>query len=331
MNKYIIAIVALLMFASSCSRQEDLLPESVLEQGGTSVPKNEIDTWIDEHLTKPYGIEVVYRWDHSSTNTAQHIYPPKAEKILPVLHIFKQIALGVYARPQVGDLAFFKRLRPYRIYLYGGSNLDINGVELISNPASPSLEMSLYNVNDFDAEDANKVYLLARSIHRQFAYRIMSLYPYDKARFALISQGKYEPSSIAIAGLYDAGEASNFFKPHYFSLSEGFLSLPSMLSPEDDLAEFFSLSLLHPVKEINDFIESAKVPEEAELTEDGEVDEVKQELYNQKAAQAYKALREKRAFLKEYFDKRLNLSIELLQIISLKTIKELKPYEKPKE
>lgn len=316
-----ILLVALLLL-SACSRQESLSPESVLDRLETQHNKTELDTWIDEHLTKPYGIEVVYRWDANAQSKQQYVYPPKQEAILPVLQAFRQIVLGVYAHELVGGEAFFKRLRPYRLYLYGGAHIDANGVERLNNPEASSLEMYIYDVNNFDPQDQDKVYLLARSLHHQFAYRLASIFPYDKKAFARFNQGRYVPSSASLTLNYSPDDRVNFFRLRYNypAFTKGFMTVLAKLSPEVDFAEHISLNFLHSVKEVNDYIEYAK---EADYSDDP----VEQAYLDKLAVEVHQALLDKQQFIKEYFTKQVGVPFELMQLISLKSIRDFKPNE----
>lgn len=319
--KILYMLTAAMLLLSACSRREQLSPESVLDRLSTQHTQTELDKWINENLTKPYGIEVVYRWDDKAQSRQQYVYPPKEEAVLPVLQAFKDIAVGVYAHELVGGEAFFKRLRPYRLYLYGGTHIDANGVERLNNPEAPSLEMSLYDVNNFDPRDKDKVYLLARSIHHQFAYRFADVFPYDKKRFALMNQGRYVPSSANIALGYDPDDRMRFFKLRMYNFNAytfGFMTTTARLSPEVDFAEHISLNLLHTIKELNEYVEQAKEPEYGDTQEE-------QEYYNRLAVEAYRALSGKQSFLKEYFTKQVDVPLELLRIISLKNLQDFKP------
>src|SRR3712207_9445164 len=79
--------------------------------------------------------------------------------------------------------------------MYGGKNIDGNGVELLGNTEATTNEMFLYNVNDFDPKDEDKVFILMRSVHHHFAKHLMELFPYDRNKFLAISGSRYIESS----------------------------------------------------------------------------------------------------------------------------------------
>lgn len=317
--------IAILLISCStlvgCRQEEQLSKQSVVEQGYVSKPKTELEEWIMEHLTKPYGIEVVYRSNVTNQSLHQNIYPPKPERVKAVLEAVERLWIQVYTHEQIGGVSFFKRMRPYRIYMYGGRNLDANGVELLHNPVGPTLEMNIYNVNTFDETDEEQVYVLTRSLHYQFARRFMELYPYDIRTYHQISTGRYSSTSKDIADLYKNLNRKEFFDLNFYAMQQGIFTLSGMLSPEDDLADLISIYLTHTLHSLQESIDLVKEPEE---DEDPEI----QERNRQEAERAYRALNTKLIFVREYFSKRIGIPIELLQAICLKKTQEFLPKEK---
>lgn len=183
---YIILTLVLL----SCNK-EKLSDQSVVEANIVQRNYTELDTWIRNEFTLPYGIEVNYRWDGNTAPKGSYTYPPEAKNIQKVLQTIKHLWLETYTLANVGGKDFLKGKNPIKIYMYGGQNVDENGVELLSNTATTSAEMHLYDVNNFDGKDYAKVFVLMRSVHHQFAKRLMELLPYDRDKFLKISSGGY--------------------------------------------------------------------------------------------------------------------------------------------
>lgn len=55
-----------------------------------------------------------------------------------------------------------------------------SGMELLDNPEATTNEIFLYNVNEFDPRNEDKVFVLMRSVHHQFAKHLMVLFPYNR-------------------------------------------------------------------------------------------------------------------------------------------------------
>lgn len=198
-------IIILCGFALMACQKEKLSPQSVVEANKVQRQHTDLDNYITQEFTKPYGIEIKYRWDSNSSVKGTHLYPPKTEKVQEVLETIKHLWLEFYTLNNVGGVDFFKGKNPLRIHLFGGANLDNNGVELVGSNTASAIEMYLYNVNDFDSKDYAKVFILMRSVHHQFAKRLMELYPYEQDKFLTISQKKYLGNTADLSKKYEKG------------------------------------------------------------------------------------------------------------------------------
>ena len=194
--------IALLLFTTllltGCG-EEKLSDRSVIDDGKQQIETTQLDKWILDNITKPYGIEVVYRWEKNAGATGSFIYPPKIENVRAVLEVVKELGLETYRLKEVGGADFLKGRLPIKLYLYGGGNPDENGVERLHNPQLTAAEMCLYNVNDFNPGDADKVFVLMRSVHHQLAKRLIQLMAYDRDKFFTISGHHYTGSTEPIA------------------------------------------------------------------------------------------------------------------------------------
>ena len=121
---YLLVISFLL---AGCEEEASLSARSVVEAGETEREKTELDKWILDTFTRPYGIEVEYRWDKNAVQNGSYIYPP-----------------------ELGGDKFLLGNNPLKIYMYGGRNVDGNGMELLDNLEATTNEMFLYNVNEFN-------------------------------------------------------------------------------------------------------------------------------------------------------------------------------------
>ncbi len=283
----------------SCTKKDTLSDNSVIGSGKIEQKKTALDTWIEESITIPYGIEVVYYWEKNSTEIGAYVFPPKIEKVQPVLETINFLWLGLYMDNTIGGKDFWKEKNPLKIYLYGGDNLDENGKKLIGNASSVGREIFIYNVNEFDAKDIAKVYGLMRSVHHQYAKLLAEIYPYDRYKFAQISGSAYISSS---SEMFSTNEAANKF---------GFFTPYSMLSPANDFAEIISFYLTNAQQEM----EEAK--KTALILPPGTDEELKKEKAKEKAEKAHRCLVEKQQFVEEYFRKEVGINIKRLQLLSL--------------
>lgn len=309
-------IAFLLLFVLNCiACSEDKLNEvSVIDEGKAQIESTELDNWILNNITKPYGIEVIYRWEKNTNSAGVFIYPPKVEKVRAVLEAVKELGLETYRLNEVGGKDFLLGRVPIKLYLYGGGNPDENGVERLYNPQLTAAEMCLYNVNDFEAGNADKVFVLMRSVHHQLAKRLMQLMNYDYDKFFAISGHRYTGTTEPIAApLGYAQTGKEKFGLDSYANKRGFYTMLSFLSAEDDFAEIISSTLTSTPKEVYDAGVAAKTP-------DTDIDPEVNARYAKEAEQAYKEFVEKQDFVNEYVQKNWHINLKQMQVISVRRI-----------
>ena len=309
-------IAFLLLFVLNCiACSEDKLNEvSVIDESKAQIEATELDNWILNNITKPYGIEVIYRWEKNNISAGVFIYPPKVEKVRAVLEAVKELGLETYRLNEVGGKDFLLGRVPIKLYLYGGGNPDENGVERLYNPQLTAAEMCLYNVNDFEAGNADKVFVLMRSVHHQLAKRLMQLMNYDYDKFFAISGHRYTGTTEPIAApLGYAQTGKEKFGLDSYANKRGFYTMLSFLSAEDDFAEIISSTLTSTPKEVFDAGVAAQTP-------DTDIDPEVNARYAKEAEQAYKEFIEKQAFVNEYVQKNWHINLKQMQVISVRRI-----------
>lgn len=296
-----------------CS-EEKLSDRSVIDDGKKQIETTELDKWILDKITKPYGIEVIYRWEKNAGSTGTFIYPPKLENVRAVLEAVKELGLETYRLKEVGGNDFLLGRLPIKLYLYGGGNPDENGVERLHNPRLTAAEMCLYNVNDFKPGDADKLFVLMRSVHHQLAKRLMQLIPYDRDKFLTISGHRYTSSTEQIAApLGYARTGKEKFGLDAYANKRGFYTMLSFLSAEDDFAEIISATLTATPKELYDASVTAQTP-------DTDIDPEVNQRYAKEAEQAYKEFTEKQTFVDEYVQKSWHINLKQMQVVSVRRI-----------
>ena len=309
-------IAFILSFILSCvACSEDKLSEnSVIDENKTQIEATELDNWILNNITKPYGIEVIYRWEKNSNADGVYIYPPKIEKVRAVLEAVKELGLDTYLLKEVGGKDFLLGRLPIKLYLYGGGNPDENGVERLYNPQLTAAEMWIYNVNEFEPTDFDKVFVLMRSVHHQLAKRLMQFVSYDRDKFYAISGHRYTGTTEPIAApLGYAKTGKERFGLDNYANKRGFYTMLSFLSAEDDFAEIISSTLTSTPKEVYDAGVAASTP-------DTDVDPEVNARYAKEAEQAYKEFIAKQTFVNEYVQKEWHINLKQMQVISVRRI-----------
>ena len=301
------------LFFIGCTEKK-LNDRSVIDESKKQIEDTDIDKWILENITVPYNIEVIYRWEKNSGSTGGFIYPPKLENIRAILEAFRELGVETYRLKEVGGKDLLKGRLPIKLYLYGGGNPDENGVERLYNPQLTAAEMCIYNVNDFNPGDADKVFVLMRSVHHQLAKRLIQLIAYERDKFFNISGYRYTGSTESIAApLGYAGTGKEKFGLDAYANKRGFYTMLSFLSAEDDFAEIISATLTSTPKEVYDAIITAKTP-------DTDIDPEVNARYAKEAEQAYKEFKEKQDFVNEYVHRSWHINLKQMQVISVRRI-----------
>ena len=306
-------ILSFILSCVACS-EDKLSGNSVIDENKTQIEATELDNWILNNITKPYGIEVIYRWEKNSNADGVYIYPPKIEKVRAVLEAVKELGLDTYLLKEVGGKDFLLGRLPIKLYLYGGGNPDENGVERLYNPQLTAAEMCIYNVNEFEPTDFDKVFVLMRSVHHQLAKRLMQFVSYDRDKFYAISGHRYTGTTEPIAAqLGYAKTGKERFGLDNYANKRGFYTMLSFLSAEDDFAEIISSTLTSTPKEVYDAGVAASTP-------DTDVDPEVNARYAKEAEQAYKEFIAKQTFVNEYVQKEWHINLKQMQVISVRRI-----------
>ena len=72
-----LALLVLGISAFSSCGEDALSSTSVIAQRQSSVQETELDRWIRDSITLPYGIEVVYRQENHGGAATDYLYPPR--------------------------------------------------------------------------------------------------------------------------------------------------------------------------------------------------------------------------------------------------------------
>ncbi|WP_051522263.1 putative zinc-binding metallopeptidase [Porphyromonas macacae] len=161
--------------------------DSVIDKYFPQEPTTELDRWAID-LFKPYNIQTLYRWQKEHLPSGSFGIPPKIEQVKPVLEAFKMLLLDLYTLEKAGGKDFFKDKGLIRITLLGGFEMHENNVLMkLWYPKTASNEMFAFDVNAFDPSDKKNVYRLMRSLHHQFARRLIEHIPYNRDAFLLIN------------------------------------------------------------------------------------------------------------------------------------------------
>ena len=309
-----LALLVLGISAFSSCGEDALSSTSVIAQRQSSVQETELDRWIRDSITLPYGIEVVYRQENHGGAATDYLYPPRTEQVKPVLRAFRTLCLESFAFADQDRSNFLLGRAPLRLVLYGGAYADAHGMVRLSLPQAPTT-MMLTHCNAFSPDDPNKVYLLARMGFHQLSRRLLAQLPYDRVVFSAISGDRYTESTASLVAPWQAGRTiDQQFGIDSWANKRGFLTIHGMVSSEEDMAEMISATICATPLQVQQALTEAATP-------DTDADPEVQARYTEEAKVAAQQLRRKQAFVTDYLQKVWHVDFRRWQITTARKLR----------
>jgi hypothetical protein len=309
-----LALLVLGISAFSSCGEDALSSTSVIAQRQSSVQETELDRWIRDSITLPYGIEVVYRQENHGGAATDYLYPPRTEQVKPVLRAFRTLCLESFAFADQDRSNFLLGRAPLRLVLYGGAYADAHGMVRLSLPQAPTT-MMLTHCNAFSPDDPNKVYLLARMGFHQLTRRLLAQLPYDRVAFSAISGDRYTGSTASLVAPWQAGRTiDQQFGIDGWANKRGFLTIHGMVSAEEDMAEIISATVCATPLQVQQALTEAATP-------DTDADPEVQARYTEEAKVAAQQLSRKQAFVTDYLQKVWHVDFRRWQITTARKLR----------
>ena len=309
-----LALLVLGISAFSSCGEDALSSTSVIAQRQSSVQETELDRWIRDSITLPYGIEVVYRQENHGGAATDYLYPPRAEQVKPVLRAFRALCLESFTFAEQDRSNFLLGRAPLRLVLYGGAYADAHGMVRLSLPQAPTT-MMLTHCNAFSPDDPNKVYLLARMGFHQLTRRLLAQLPYDRVVFSAISGDRYTGSTASLVAPWQAGRTiDQQFGIDSWANKRGFLTIHGMVSSEEDMAEMISATICATPLQVQQALTEAATP-------DTDADPEVQARYTEEAKVAAQQLNRKQAFVTDYLQKVWHVDFRRWQITTARKLR----------
>ena len=309
-----LALLVLGISAFSSCGEDALSSTSVIAQRQSSVQETELDRWIRDSITLPYGIEVVYRQENHGGAATDYLYPPRREQVKPVLRAFRTLCLESFAFADQDRSNFLLGRAPLRLQLFGGAYADAHGMVRLSLPQAPTT-MMLTHCNAFSPDDPNKVYLLARMGFHQLTRRLLAQLPYDRVAFSAISGDRYTGSTASLVTPWQAGSTiDQKFGIDGWANKRGFLTIHGMVSAEEDMAEIISATLCATPLQVQQALTEAATP-------DTDIDPEVQARYTEEAKVAAQQLSRKQAFVTDYLQKVWRVDFRRWQITTARKLR----------
>ncbi len=185
MNKYRIILIAVLLTAFSCQKQDEILDESVIYV--TPEHQSEFDKWIYNTFTVPYNMEIKWKWDDGEIDNRFHVTPPRKEKAEQFMHAFYEAWIKPYE--EAGGEEFVKTYVPKLIYLVGTAQYNNDGTKTLGL-AEGGRKVTIFEVDLFDDTDVTKMAKSFHTLHHEFAHILNQKVAFS-TDYKKLSKGNY--------------------------------------------------------------------------------------------------------------------------------------------
>jgi substrate import-associated zinc metallohydrolase lipoprotein len=240
---YLITMSLSLMVLNSCAKKEDNLNEPISGLGGVRYQKTALDIALYETYTKPYNIEVVYRWDAGLMGFTTVLVPAEESKVLPVMNILKKGWIEPFQ--SIAGIDFVKRYIPKQYVLIGSYAYATNG-NIVLGSADQGLTVNIFGVNQINLKSAGGISQVLGTVHHELAHMLHQniMYPAD---FELVSAGSYNSAGLSVS-------QANARK-------EGFITGYGMTSPNEDFATLVATMLSNSKDDFDAMLDA--IPEDS--------------------------------------------------------------------
>ncbi|MDR0659350.1 MAG: putative zinc-binding metallopeptidase [Prevotellaceae bacterium] len=168
-NLYILVALLSIGFLASCNKEDDLdMNHEILGLGGDIWEKTEIDYWIYDNYTKPYNIDIKYKWDQYELDYNRMLVPMEEEKVIPIMNAVKKVWIDPYEA--LAGANFIKALSPKKFVLVGSAKYNPSNGTITLGEAEGGRKIVLYRLNWFDPSDKALVQRIMKTVHHEFGH-----------------------------------------------------------------------------------------------------------------------------------------------------------------
>lgn len=161
------AFLLLCLSVTGCRKEEDLVLPDFDKSGEVLKAQegNPTDKWISENLTKPYNIQILWRWDYKMAGYKKNFIPPLEENVLPYAKIIKTCFLDTYT--EVAGNSFIKPLVPKQFLMLGEWGYNKNGTITLGQAESGRM-ITFFGVNHWNELPDEGYPWIREAVHTTF-------------------------------------------------------------------------------------------------------------------------------------------------------------------
>lgn len=212
------------MILAGCNKKENLNID--LPYNPDTWVKGPIDNWILSNYTKPFNIEIKYRWEPYEVKINKFLVPVYEANVIPVMDIVKKVWVDPYT--QEAGIDFIKKYSPKQFILLGSAEYNNDGT-IVLGEAEGGRKITLTMLNDFDRKNVPAVKQMLHTIHHEFAHILHQTILYQR-------EYKQVTPSGYTASWYNTSDAE--------ALSIGFITPYARASSDEDFVEMIATMLV---------------------------------------------------------------------------------------
>lgn len=234
-----------LLGLTACEKEDKLNPNSVFVD--SAIPKNPLDNYIYNNLTKPYNISLLYKYVDGESDMAYHLVPAPYESSIRLTKLL--IHLGIEPYDVVTGSKVFSKNHYPKLFTFTGSNQIRNNGTVVLGTAEAGTKVALFGLlNLTPANSVNPTFLnnnFFKTIHHEFQHILNQNKPYP-ASFAEFSGPKYVED-----------EWNTKYTTTAAAVADGFISPYASKAHTEDFAEIFSFYVTRSQADLNIILNSA--------------------------------------------------------------------------
>lgn len=210
----ILSIFFLAVMVVSCKKEKELNADLSTINIDEPIANTALDQWLKTTFLDEYNIDVVYRYNRFLHGNDKDIAAVKIDKIKPQMENVLEGFILPYRK--IAGETFIKKLVPKQFVLYGSPSYNTDG-SAIAATASAGRNITMYNVNNFDVNNAAVNFEKLRVIHHEFTHTLNQIVPMP-ADFQTITKSTYLATWTTTP---DATARANGYVTSYASSSPG--------------------------------------------------------------------------------------------------------------
>ena len=200
---YLMSVTVLLAGFTSCGSDDDFT-ESIYDTSKPAVDPSAstylFDKWIYDNFTKPYNVEIQYRFNLPASDYSFQLAPADYDKSQLLTYFLKYLFYDVYIK-YAGE-GIMKQYGPRIFHYIGSSGYSANTGTEVLGLASGGVKITLYNINEMKSYTPGTTYSgsdietlnekIFHTMHHEFSHIMHQTKTYP-VTFGQVTSDTYDP------------------------------------------------------------------------------------------------------------------------------------------